>query len=284
VIRILGRRLSDAAQAILDGIETDKLVWWVGLMTPEPFLLKYRPPDLIATPCTGTDHLDAIRGIPMLSLRDCGELPMRATVEHTIGLILALIRKIPAAAEHTRAGGWDRYRFVGNDLNEKLAFVIGAKGRIGSGVAKLLRNLGMRVAESDRVSATGFDGQLDKMVLGQVHLVTVHVPLDDSTRGMFGREQFAAMKPSAWFVNTSRGAVVDEAALLAALESGHLAGAALDVLCEEPPAHDHPLVNYAAANPDRLLVTPHLGGCTVESMEQAECLLARRLVEELSPR
>lgn len=284
-ILVLGRPLCQAAIDILAGApRIDKAVLWVGLDRPD--VSKFDKVDLVCTPCTGTDHLDEVRGlgIPTLSLRDCGDLSgIRATVEHTIGLILALTRKIPAAAEHTRAGGWDRYRWTGNELAGKRTLIVGGMGRIGYRIAMILEDgMDMDCELSD--TNTRYPGNLMEQ-LPLADLVTVHVPLNDSTRGMFGPKQFAAMKPGAWFVNTSRGAVVDEGALFEALVTGHLAGAALDVLCEEPPPTWSPgyfLMKYAADNPDRLIITPHLGGCTVESMEQAECLLARRLVEELS--
>lgn len=242
-------------------------VWWTRLSKVETT----RPGDIVATPCTGTDHVKAPR---VLCLRDCGDISqLRGTVEHTIGLILALTRRIPSAVESVRRGEWDRMRFQGTDLDGKTALVVGY-GRIGSAVDAILQLLGLHTFIWERLySMPGF--------LGAADLITVHVSLNETSRGMFGREQFAAMKPGALFINTSRGAVVDEAALLEALESGHLGGAALDVLCEEPPKPDNPLLEFARREPERLLISPHLGGCTRESLEKAEVLLAKRLVQEL---
>jgi D-3-phosphoglycerate dehydrogenase / 2-oxoglutarate reductase len=116
-------------------------------------------------------------------------------------------------------------------------------------------------------------------LLREADLVTLHVNLSDTTQGFFGRQQFAAMKEGAWFVNTARGELVDENALLKALQSGHVAGAALDVLGNELSSgmRDHPLVAYARQH-DNLIITPHIGGCTSESMEKTECFLADRLM------
>jgi D-3-phosphoglycerate dehydrogenase len=115
-------------------------------------------------------------------------------------------------------------------------------------------------------------------LLHESDLVTLHVNLCDETKGFFGQEQFAAMKPGAWFINTSRGELVDEDALSMALRSGRLRGAALDVVSEEraPRMGEHPLVVYAREN-DNLIITPHIGGCTAESMAKTECFLADRL-------
>ncbi len=115
-------------------------------------------------------------------------------------------------------------------------------------------------------------------LLAESDIVSLHVNLCDDTCGMFGREQFEAMQPGAWFINTARGELVDEGALLDALRSGRLAGAALDVLCDENATgmQGHPLIDYAKNNP-RLIITPHIGGCTRESMEKTERFLAGRL-------
>jgi D-3-phosphoglycerate dehydrogenase / 2-oxoglutarate reductase len=114
-------------------------------------------------------------------------------------------------------------------------------------------------------------------------IVTLHVNLDPETVGFFGRAQFAAMKRGAWFINTSRGELVDEAALLEALQRGYIAGAALDVLGNETATGmaEHPLVSYARLHPN-LIITPHIGGGTVESMAKTEYVLARRLTELLT--
>jgi D-3-phosphoglycerate dehydrogenase len=120
-------------------------------------------------------------------------------------------------------------------------------------------------------------------LLQQSDIISVHVNLYAETTGFFTREHFAQMKRGAWFVNTARGELVDEDALLEALQSGNLRGAAVDVLSQESPAGmgDHPLVRYARGHTN-LLVTPHIGGCTLESMEKTELHMARKLCEFLA--
>src|SRR5262245_5867775 len=243
---------------------------------------------IVVTPTTGLNHIDLEeadrRGIRVLSLR--GETDflknIRATAEHTIALMLALLRNVPAAMAHVHDGGWNRDLFKGRELHGKTIGVAGY-GRLGRIVARYLQAFDTRVLAADpRIDvaavAPGVTLVSLPQLLREADLVTLHVSLSDETQGFFGREQFAAMKPGAWFINTSRGELVDEAALLDALQSGHLAGAALDVLGQEQSAgmSAHPLVAYARKH-EHLIVTPHIGGCTVESMEGTELFLARKL-------
>jgi D-3-phosphoglycerate dehydrogenase len=149
-------------------------------------------------------------------------------------------------------------------------------GRLGRMVGEYLRALGATVVAAD----PGAAGTLSlEELLRVADVVSLHASLTAETRGLFGRREFAAMKPGAWFLNTARGELVDEAALLEALESGRLAGAALDVLAGEDAGGmgQHPLVRYAREYRN-LLITPHLGGCTTESMEKTERFLAEKLV------
>jgi D-3-phosphoglycerate dehydrogenase / 2-oxoglutarate reductase len=243
---------------------------------------------VIVTPTTGLNHIDleeaGRRGIRILSLRGEADFlrDVRATAEHTVALILALLRRIPDATAHVRDGGWDRDQFRGCELYGKTIGVVGY-GRLGRIVARYLKAFDTRVLTADpqideRTAEAGVTIVSLSRLLQEADLVTLHVSMCDETRGFFGREQLALMKPGAWFVNTSRGELVDEIALLEALESGRLAGAAVDVLGDEDPAGmlSHPLVGYARAH-DNLLIAPHIGGCTVESTEKTELFLARKL-------
>jgi D-3-phosphoglycerate dehydrogenase / 2-oxoglutarate reductase len=243
----------------------------------------------IVTNTTGLTHIDmeaaARRGVEVISLRGHGEFlrTIHATAELTLGLVLALARRLPAAVAHVRDAGWDRYRFKGHDLYGKTAGIVGL-GRLGRIVAGYFNALGMDVLattpERDPVDGVSLV-PLDEL-LRRSDLITVHVDLNPGTRGLFGQREFAAMKAGAWFVNTSRGEVVDEAALLAALEDGRLKGAALDVLAGEPSSitPSHPLVCYAATHDD-LIITPHIGGYTVESLDRTEGHLAGVLLDYL---
>ena len=244
---------------------------------------------VIVTNTTGLNHVDVDaarqRGICVLSLRGETEVlrTVRGTAELTLGLILALVRRVPAAAAHVNAGGWNRYGFKGHDLYEKTAGIVGL-GRLGQIVATYLQALGMHVLATTPESG-GAPGvtlvPLDEL-LTLADVVSVHVDLNPGTRGLIGEREFATMKNGAWFVNTSRGEVVDEPGLLAALERGTLAGAALDVLAGEPPVNMpfHPLVRYAATH-DNLILTPHIGGYTFESLARTELHLTTVLMRVL---
>lgn len=244
---------------------------------------------MIVTPTTGLNHIDLQtaerRGIHVLSLR--GETAflrdIRATAEHTLALMLALLRRLPAAVTHVHDGGWDRDQFKGHELHEKTVGVIGY-GRLGRIVARYVQAFDVRVLATDpQVPAATVDPGVTLVavaeLLQEADLVTLHVNLCDATYGFFGPAQFAAMKPGAWFINTARGELIDEQALLEALWSGRLAGAAVDVLAAERSTGmgEHPLVAYARGHAN-LIITPHLGGCTVESMAKTESFLAERLL------
>ena len=165
---------------------------------------------------------------------------MLSATEHTFALLLSLARHVPAADASMRAGQWDRKRFVGVELQGKTLGVVGL-GRIGQRVAARARAFEMKVVAFDpfldAAAARRLDVELLDLdeLLGRADIVTLHTPLTDQTRGLLGAARLARMKPGALLINCGRGGVVDEAALLAALDSGRLAGAALDVFAEEPP-------------------------------------------------
>lgn len=243
---------------------------------------------VIASATTGLNHIDLAecdrRGIRVISLRGETEFldQIYATAEHTLALALALVRNIPAACQHVTAGGWDRDSFRGRELHGKTAGIIGF-GRVGRMVAGYFHALGMNVLTTDTDPAKRPTSPAVRMVslhelLDQSDLLSLHLPFTESTRGFFGASQFARMKPGAWFVNTSRGEIVDQQALLDSLHSGRLAGAALDVLAGEQSsgmAHDA-LVEYARHD-SRLIITPHIAGCTLESMEKTENFIAEKI-------
>lgn len=247
---------------------------------------------IIVTATTGLNHIDVQeaerRGIRVLSLRGETEFlkDIRATAEHTLALILAVMRSLPAAAAHASAGGWNRDLFKGRELYGKTVGIIGY-GRLGRIVARCLKGFETRILVTDpnvdagTVEPWAVYASLTDL-LRDADIVTLHVNLSDETRGFFGPHQFAAMKKGAWFINTARGELVDESALLESLARGWLAGAALDVLSDEYSVGmgNHPLIVYAREH-NNLIITPHIGGCTVESMTKTELFLAERLMAQL---
>jgi D-3-phosphoglycerate dehydrogenase len=242
----------------------------------------------LVTPTTGLTHIDVNevygRNITLLSLQ--GETDflktIRATAEHTIGLMLAVIRRLPGAFDQVKASKWNRDEFRGEELYGKTIGIVGY-GRLGKIVSKYIHAFDAKVLAADpNVNAATVDPwvllvPLDKL-LRESDIVTLHVNFHEGNRGLFGRREFAQMKEGAYFINTSRGELVDEQALLESLESCALGGAALDVLSQEHlglgPAH--PLVEYARTH-DNLIITPHIGGCTKESLEKTEEFMVSRL-------
>ncbi|UCC83270.1 MAG: phosphoglycerate dehydrogenase [Gemmatimonadota bacterium] len=188
-----------------------------------------------------------------------------SAAEHTIALMLALVRHISRADASLGRGEWERKRFQGIELYGKTLGLAGA-GRIGSEVAKRARAFGMRIVAYDpylsreRAEQVGIQLVTLPDLFEQADVISVHVPLTDETRGMIGSVELALMKPTAYLVNASRGGVVDEKALAEALRSGRLAGAALDVFEEEPVSPDNPLLGL-----DSVVAVPHLGAATREA-------------------
>ncbi len=201
------------------------------------------------------------------------------TAELAISLICSLSRHIAKADRGTRSGNWKKKGLMGTELTGKTLGVIGL-GRIGQVAAKRAIGLEMNVIAHDPyLSSRGGDSPIESVelleldeVLARSDFITLHVPLLDSTRNLISEEKLALMKPGARLINAARGGLVDEAALAVALEEGRLAGAALDVLAEEPPAPDHPLVGR-----DDVILTPHLGASSHEAQENVALQVAEQI-------
>ncbi len=191
-----------------------------------------------------------------------------AAAEHTIAMLLALARQIPDAVASLRAGKWERSRFVGVEVRGKTLGVIGL-GKVGLGVARSAMGMGMRVTAMDPYVSPDFAEQMGieladlDSVLSKADFLTAHTPLTPATKNVISAEQFQKMPRGSFVLNVARGGVVDEAALLAALESGHIAGAALDVFTVEPPTADE-IGKKLLAHP-KVIATPHLGASTKEA-------------------
>ena len=190
-------------------------------------------------------------------------VPGLSTAELTWGLILALVRRIPVEDRGMREGGWQTT--VGIDLHGRTLGIVGL-GRLGSAVARVGVAFGMRLVAwsqnltAERAAEWGAALVTKDELFEAADVVTIHLVLSGRTRGLVGARELGLMKPTAFLVNTSRGPIVDEGALLAALESGSIAGAALDVYDREPLPADHPL--RRAPN---TVLTPHLGYVTEET-------------------
>src|SRR6266436_372824 len=202
-----------------------------------------------------------------------------SAAEHTIGMLLSLVRKIPAAHEALKRLEWDR-AISGSELFRKTAGVIGL-GKVGSRVAARLRAFDMDVLVYDpyipesRARDLGVRLTDLQTLFNQADIVTVHVPLSEDTENMLAAREIALMKPGVRIVNCARGGIINEGDLLAALDSGHVTGAAVDVWTEEPPVS--PLVQRLVQHP-HVVVTPHLGANTQEAQVNVAVDVARQLV------
>jgi glycerate dehydrogenase len=230
------------------------------IVSPQAAGLKF-----IAEAATGTDNVDLAaareRGIRVANVPGYAA---QSVAQFTIALVLALATRAGSYIELVREGGWEkspmyaRIDFPITELAGKKLGIVGF-GNIGRRAAEMARALGMEILISARPAATDRPAAgrmpLDE-VLKSADFLSLHCPLTPSTKNLIDARALALMKPGAFLVNTARGALVDEAALIAALREKRLAGAALDVISREPPPADHPIVR-AAKELDTLLVTPH---------------------------
>jgi D-3-phosphoglycerate dehydrogenase len=205
-----------------------------------------------------------------------------STAEHTIALLLALARHLPAADASVRQGKWERSKFVGMQLAGKTLGIVGL-GRIGREVARRALGLDLKVIGYDPFLAPDRAGQLGieavpslDELLPRCDFLTVHTPLTAETRDLIGAAQLARMKRGACVLNCARGGIINEQALVQALTSGHIAGAALDVFVQEPPG-DNPLLKLP-----NVVLTPHLGASTVEAQESVAKEAAQLLIDFLT--
>lgn len=207
-----------------------------------------------------------------------------AAAEHTIAMLFAVARHVAQADAHVRAGQWKRSQFMGVEIRNKILGTVGM-GRVAQEVARRAQGLGMTVLGYDPYVTADFAAQrgvrlvdLDTL-LAQADFLTVHVPLTPQTTNLIDRPQLELMKPTARILNVARGGVVNEAALAEAVETGRIAGAALDVFTEEPLAADSPL-----RRTNKIVLTPHLGGSTVEAQEQVAEDVALQVIDVLNDR
>ena len=232
---------------------------------------------LIARPGTGLDNVDVeyakSKGV---SVVNSPESLVEGVAEHVVLLMLALSRKLVVADAGTKAGRWEKSALMGRELKGKVLGIVGL-GRIGRRIAEIARTLGMSVLFYDVIAIPpDIVSSLGARVVGLDELfasadyVTLHVPMTPETSHMVGAARLAGMKPSAFIVNTSRGGVIDEEALAAALKEGRIAGAALDVFEKEPPTG-------AILSAPNVVLTPHIGGQTEEAQVNAITVIGEKV-------
>jgi phosphoglycerate dehydrogenase-like enzyme len=235
--------------------------------TPFPRAVLARLPELrlLVTTAMGNRSID-VAAARELGITVCGTgFHAPPTAEMTWALILAAARHVPQEDAGVRAGGWQHT--VGVDLDGAVLGVVGL-GRLGERVARIGRAFGMDVVAwsqnltAERAAEVGVRAVGKEELLAAADVVTVHLQLSDRTRGLIGRADLARMKPTAILVNTSRGPIVDEQALVDALRAGTIGGAGLDVFDQEPLPPEHPLRELR-----RAVLTPHLGYVTERTYE-----------------
>jgi D-3-phosphoglycerate dehydrogenase len=210
-----------------------------------------------------------------------------AVAEHTLALLLALVRHIPEANRSMKAGRWDKSRLLGVELHGKVLGIIGL-GRIGKAVAQRAQAFGMRVIASDPFVSSKQGQQVGvhlhskEEMLQHADFVTLHAALTDDqggTRKLLGVRELQLLKPGAYLVNCARESLIDEQALFSALTEGRLAGVALDVFSQEPIGDDTILRQLLAH--ERVIATPHLGASTVEAQVRVATEVARNIIAAL---
>lgn len=229
----------------------------------------------------GLDNIDVAaaqkKGVQVVNAPDANTL---AVAEHTMALLLALVRHLPRADVSLKEGRWEKSQLMGTGLYGKTLGIIGF-GRIGRQVALRAKAFGMRILVNQRRPTPELNLELGveavdmNDLLRQADFVTLHVPAKVETKGLIGADQLALMKPTACLINTARGTVIDETALLAALNQGRLAGAALDVFLEEPA------INNALAQHERVIATPHIAASTQDAQEAAAISVAQQVIDIL---
>ncbi|MEW6510015.1 MAG: phosphoglycerate dehydrogenase [Bacteroidota bacterium] len=233
---------------------------------------------------TGVDNIDveAATRKGILVMNTPGGNTVSAA-EHTVSLLLSLVRNIPQAHMSLARGEWERKKFTGTEVLEKTLGVVGL-GKIGREVAARCQGLGMKVIGYDPLLApeAAAKAGIEPVSLDELYrrsdIITVHTPLTAETRGLLNDNTLARCKKGVRVINCARGGIVDEAALLRALESGQVAGAALDVFESEPPS------NVALLRHPHVVVTPHLGASTEEAQEKVAVQIAQQIADALHGR
>ena len=232
---------------------------------------------------SGVDNVDlpaaTKRGIVVMNTPGGNTI---TTAEHAFAMMLSLARRIPQATASMKGGKWEKSKFMGMELQEKVLGIIGL-GQIGSYVVKLAQGASMKVIANDPYLAEDRAREMGVELVGlselyrRADIISIHTTMTSETKHMIGVEAISQMKDGVRIVNCARGGLVDENALVEALTSGKVAGAAFDVFEKEPCAPDHPLLGL-----DNVIVTPHIGASTTEAQESVAISIAEQVVEYLT--
>lgn len=272
----------ERAQALLDVADAEALVIRSGIQVDAELIAQAKNLKVIARAGVGVDNVDlaaaTARGIVVMNTPGGNTV---STAEHTIGLMLALARHIPQGHASMVAGRWDRKLYMGVELRGKTLGVVGF-GRIGRAVAKRAQAFNMNVIAFDPYITPDLAAEMGvelvdlETLFARSDFITLHSLVTDETRHMINAASIRRMKPGVRIVNAARGALINEADLAAALKSGQVAGAALDVYESEPPAADHPLIGL-----DNVIHTPHLAASTSDAQVTVAVEAAQLVIDAL---
>ncbi|MCB0711699.1 MAG: phosphoglycerate dehydrogenase [Ignavibacteriae bacterium] len=275
VTRALGKSDDELAEIIG---EFDAMIVRSAVKVKRPLIEKMSRMKVIGRAGAGVDNIDvgAATEHGILVMNTPGGNTISAA-EHTLAMILTLLRKIPAANRSLREEKWDRKSFVGTELLEKTVGILGV-GRIGTEVAKRLRPFGVKLLgydpmlAEDAIRSVGLESADLDTIIAQSDILSLHLPLNSETRGMIGAERLAQMKPGSFIINCARGGIVDEADILNALNEGKIAGVAFDVFEGEPPEFPNELIQHP-----NVVSTPHIAASTDEAQERVAFAIARQI-------
>jgi len=233
----------------------------------------------------GVDNIDletaTRKGVAVVNAPDSN---IDSVAEHVLGMVLALAKNFVKMDKEIRIGRYElRDKIIGTEIKDKIVGIIGL-GNIGMAVAKKLKALDVKIIAYDpcvkqsNIIDNGINlvGSLNR-IYSESDIVTIHVPLTENTMGMIGKEEFKKMKKSAFFINTSRGQIIDETALCEALKSGEIRAAALDVFIKEPPSADNPLFEL-----ENIILSPHNAALTEEAMIKMATHSAQGILDYLN--
>lgn len=236
----------------------------------------------IATASTGTNHIDleycSNNNIQVISLTSDDTIyEISSTAEHALALMLALIRNIPSAYDSVKKGHWDYQNYIGRQLNRLTVGIVGY-GRLGNMMSRYCNGLGMRILVCDPYRSAPYPNVTLVKLAQSSDVVSIHVHLNKETTGLIDRDFLGNMRSNSYLVNTSRGGLVNESAVIESLENGTLAGYATDVVADELGCIDDSEI-IKRADDLNILITPHIGGMTIDAQEIAYNRVAEKIKE-----
>lgn len=280
-------------ESLLESIESiDILLIGLEITINRKIIEKAKNLKIIGTPTTGLDHIDIKaaneKNIEIISLKGDFDFTdkIHASFEHTIALMLAIMRKIPFAFESVKNYSWERKKYVGHELKNKVLGILGY-GRIGKKVAKICSQFQMKVIANDidfeKIKNDGFEAVSKEELFRKSNIIIICVPLKESTINLVNKKEILLMKEGSWIINTSRGRIINEDALLEALKTEKLTGVAVDVLSTENTSshpHSNKLIEYSRTH-DNIIITPHIAGSTFESMSMTGNYIVEKILKFL---